>query len=87
MRVYKHLVGSLDLLIQIVSAYFPIFLINLLIYFDLADAPIAGPPFLEGEFPGGLDQGLQTSSRQFGSSYPDGECIFSYLFDYFIDIL
>jgi hypothetical protein len=32
MRVYKHLVGSLDL-IQIVSAYFPIFLINLLIYF------------------------------------------------------
>jgi hypothetical protein len=53
MRVYKPLVGSLDLLIQIVSAYFPIFLINLLIYFDLADAPIAGPPFLEGEFPGG----------------------------------
>jgi hypothetical protein len=52
MRVYKHLVGSLDL-IQIVSAYFPIFLINLLIYFDLADAPIAGPPLLEGEFPGG----------------------------------
>jgi hypothetical protein len=36
-----------------VSAYFPIFLITLLIYFDLADAPIAGPPLLEGELPGG----------------------------------
>jgi hypothetical protein len=22
-------------------------------HFDLADAPIAGPPLLEGEFPGG----------------------------------
>jgi hypothetical protein len=29
----------------------------------------------------GLDEGLQTSSRQFGSPYPDCECIFPHLFD------
>jgi hypothetical protein len=28
----------------------------------------------------GLDEGLQTSSRQFGS-HPDCECIFPHLFD------